>query len=384
MSIKRKKKKGHLATLMDIDPLGKTIEEAGEGFKEVGIVSIKRGSDKESSTPDPSTHSITDLTTDTATHWQTGKHSDRHSDRHSDKPSDKHTDRHTNRHSHNSGFDDPFHWITEKQGNILTFLIDKQTWITSLNDISVATNIAYGTVRSSIRKLVIEKCIAKPQKYRRGNSQGISYSINEALCSQFKKHKYYRQSNRQSGRQSDGGMTHWQTHSMADSNRLEEEDINILLLNSDQIKHIYPKLHSTGFEQKHLKEIIDSWNFQKFTLDDLPDSLERAEWAVKHNDKIKDPLNYIYSSLMKGPFAKPAAFVSRAECEAQEKVKEAKRIQALNEEAETLEFENWWRGLSKGEQEAVDATAKVRFMANDGPAIRGHRMNCFKESDAYI
>jgi hypothetical protein len=83
---------------------------------------------------------------------------------------------------------------------------------------------------------------------------------------------------------------------------------------------------------------------------------------------------------MKGPFAKPAGFISRAEHKAQEKVEEAKRIQALNEEAETLEFENWWRGLSKGEQEGVDATAKVRSMAKkDGPAIRGHRMNCFRE-----
>lgn len=158
----------------------------------------------------------------------------------------------------------------------------------------------------------------------------------------------------------------------------EEEDIYILLLSTEKIELIYPTLYSTGFEQKHLKEIIESWKFQKLDTHEVPDSLERAEWAVKHNDKIKDPLNYIYSSLMKGPFAKPAGFVSRAECEAQERIGEAKRIQALNEEAETLEFENWWRGLTEDERNEIDRTVKIKSVSKDGRVIRGHRLNYFR------
>ena len=327
----------------------------------------------------------TEQLTERQTEQLNDKPNNKPNDRRNDKPNDRRDDRRDDRlyQKRNTLVDivisNPVLLLTKKQAIVLDYLIDKKNKVSQLQEIVSVTGVKYGTVRGILRFLTNEHYISKPERYKKGQFYGFKYTLNETICSDFKS-RFHNQRNDQRNDQ----LINRQITERKTGPIIEEEDINILLLlNREKIKLIYPTLYAKGFEQKHLKELADAWNFQKFTLDDFPDSLERAEWAVKHNDKIKDPLNYVYSALMKGPFAKPAGFVSRAECEAQEKVKEAKRIQALNEEAETLEFENWWRGLPKGEQEGIDATAKVRSMAKDGPAIRGHRMNCFRERQGY-
>ena len=98
---------------------------------------------------------------------------------------------------------DPFHWITENQAKVLSFLINQSHKITRLSDISKHTDVAYGSVRGALRTLVKENCITKPVRYRRGKFHGISYQINDAICMQFKKSVHYRQMGRQNKRQTD-------------------------------------------------------------------------------------------------------------------------------------------------------------------------------------
>jgi len=269
----------------------------------------------------------------------------------------------------------PFYWMTEKQISVFSFLVSKKQHITRLNDIERGTNVPYGTVRGAIKKLVSEGCISEPRRYRRGRFHGISYVVDEALEKTFKDWIQERQIGAHIERQ-----IHKQTDMQTDMQTgpyIEEEENIYLLLKPDRIQHIYPSLHNIGFEQKHLKEIIEAWRLQKFNLDELPESLERASSAIEGNkDKIKDPLNYIYASLMKGSFAKPAGFLTRAEKEARDRIEEAKRIKTLNEEAETLEFKNWWNGLDQQQQDDIDNKSKMKFEKN-GLAMWAHRKNQF-------
>lgn len=140
--------------------------------------------------------------------------SDRHSDSQIDTPIDSQIDRHSNRqskeqsnrqsnrHSARHAFEDQFHWMSKNQIAIFSFLIDNKSRLTTLETISNCTGVPYGTVRGVIRKLVQKKCLSPPQRYRDGAAQGFSYNVDEGVCQQFKKHKYYRQSLRQPNEQS--------------------------------------------------------------------------------------------------------------------------------------------------------------------------------------
>lgn len=120
---------------------------------------------------------------------------------------------------------------------------------------------------------------------------------------------------------------------------IEEEDIYNLLL--EKINVIYPSLHNIGFERSQIQDVIQSWKLNSIDLKDLPESLQRADYAVEHKSfKMNDPLNYVYSALIKGLFRKPTGYKSRAEIQADERLAEQKQISEKNEEAFQLWCEN--------------------------------------------
>ncbi len=55
---------------------------------------------------------------------------------------------------------------------------------------------------------------------------------------------------------------------------------------------------------------------------------------------MNDPLNYVYSALMKGIFRKPTGYKSRAEIQTDERLAEQKQISEKNDEAFQLWCEN--------------------------------------------
>jgi hypothetical protein len=113
---------------------------------------------------------------------QSNGHFSGQSKEHSNKQSEGRSKGHSDRLSPSH----PFFWITEKQSMVLLFLIQEKSRITRLHDISKATGVPYGTIRKSIDTLVREKCISKPSRYRKGQFQGFSYTVNEEVCKQFK------------------------------------------------------------------------------------------------------------------------------------------------------------------------------------------------------
>ena len=111
----------------------------------------------------------------------------------------------------------------------------------------------------------------------------------------------------------------------------------------EKINVIFPNLHHIGFERSQLHDVIQSWKLNSVDLKDLPESLQRADYAVEHKSfKMNDPLNYVYSALMKGIFRKPPGYKSRAEIQAEERLAEQKQISEKNEEA----FQLWCDNLS--------------------------------------
>jgi hypothetical protein len=184
--------------------------------------------------------------------------------------------------------------LTIKEAALFVCLKHLNGAITTLNNIAKETQISEHTLKSCLKRLRNKNMIEYYGRQNLGGRIGFKAKaldrVFELVGSQKELERILVNLNYNEMCVGSHLIDHLMTPPM---NHLilnkEEEDISILLLSTEKIKHIYPKLHSTGFEQKHLKEIIESWNFQKFTLDDFPDSLERAEWAVQHNDKIKDP-----------------------------------------------------------------------------------------------
>jgi hypothetical protein len=57
---------------------------------------------------------------------------------------------------------------------------------------------------------------------------------------------------------------------------------------------------------------------------------------------MDDPLSYVYRALLRGSFARPKGYKSRAEQQAEEMLAEQKRISEINEEA----FQLWCDNLT--------------------------------------
>ena len=119
---------------------------------------------------------------------------------------------------------------------------------------------------------------------------------------------------------------------------IEEEERTLLL---EKINIIYPNLHGIGFEQSQLQDVIQSWKTNKLDLDQLPESLQRADFAVENKSfKMDNPLDYVYKSLMRGVFRKPPGFKSMAEIQAEEMLAEQRHIADMREDAFQLWCDN--------------------------------------------
>ena len=123
---------------------------------------------------------------------------------------------------------------------------------------------------------------------------------------------------------------------------IEEEDYlekNLLLL-CEKLTSAWTQLHRIGFEEKQLSAVLHSWHADGLDLNDLNESLNRAEFALENNAlDAENPLNYIYKSLMRGIFAKPRGYKSPAERFREEKIKELEHEKAEMEKLKTLAFE---------------------------------------------
>ena len=185
------------------------------------------------------------------------------------------------------------------------------------------TGIPYETIRKTIRKF--EKCLLIRLHYDTV-AKLFDYELNSNI--QPKRNRNRTPSGQEQDRNRTGLIE-------------EEEYIYLLLL--EKFHLMFPSLHDIGFEKAQIQDVIRSWKLNKLDLDDLPESLQRADYAVENKSfKMNNPLNFVYSSLMKGTFRKPTGYKSRAEIQAEDRLAEQKQISEKNDEA----FQLWCDNLS--------------------------------------
>jgi hypothetical protein len=168
----------------------------------------------------------------------------------------------------------------------------------------------------------------------------------------------------------------------------EEKNIYNSLLRENLIPHLYPTLYKLGLKETHIKKIESAWKTSGIDINDLPESLERAEHDINNNPKIEKPLAYVKAALMQGPYEKPKGFVSKAEKAAKQKAKEQKESMKLqkqaNETAEKSErekFESWWDSLSEPEQNKIDNQLNVDMSKTGAKlSLRFARMDYYKKN----
>jgi hypothetical protein len=242
---------------------------------------------------------------------------------------------------------DPIWRLTDRQAVVLGYFIRQKNRIVRRRYLMEETYLKENTVKTIIKALSQLQFISNVERQR---NQGARYTLNNHLCGHFLKHrwpeilkyygcppKFHIQPTLDPTQQPTLDTTDIRPDTTTDS--IEEEEI--LLLN--KIDVIYPTLHGIGFERVQIQDVIQSWKLNSIDIMDLPESLQRADYAVEHKSfKMNDPLNYVYSALMKGIFRKPPGYKSRAEIQAEDRLAEQKQISEKNDEA----FQLWCDNLS--------------------------------------
>lgn len=139
---------------------------------------------------------------------------------------------------------------------------------------------------------------------------------------------------------------------------IEEDSLCMknLLLNDDHIRAMYPKLAECGFSEAQILEIIRAWHMKNRSLDHFHDELEKAEWDVRENPGKfdKSACSYVYSALLRGPYAAPKGFKYVRELQEEERAAAAQRRRELHEKRIEDEFYVWWSEKSREDKAAID------------------------------
>jgi hypothetical protein len=208
---------------------------------------------------------------------------------------------------------DPFHWITQNQALILTYLIQNKLRIARLQDIVKSTGVSYGTVRGSIATLVREKCISKPVRHRHGVYHGIKYKINETVCNQFEVWKYTGQLDRQIEGQI-GKQASRQTDTLYSSSSYIENTTTI-----ESVISINPDLrywHDKGLTQKQFTAWLDTAQCGPETLAQYLSwfAFDATENGIEDAKQIRDVFNWFFRILEKtGAYPKPGNYKSHTD-----------------------------------------------------------------------
>lgn len=210
-----------------------------------------------------------------------------------------------------------YNWLSENsdEGIYTVPLIEKET------------GVPYGTIRKALSKLINSGLIRV--EYDRSVKK-FEYQINSEVRVRTDK---------TGSKRAVSGQDRDSKRAVSGQALIEEEDIFIkdllLLAKSD----VFPSLDKIGFEKTQLSEIAKIWKIRGIPLDDLPVSLEYANWDVENNPKIGDPLAYVYSALKQGPYRKPPKFRTQAELETEaiqirisEKKEQARKLKELYSE----------------------------------------------------
>jgi len=248
--------------------------------------------------------------------------------------------------------------LTPKQREVLLFLYNKPQKLTSKSEIVSSTGISIETIKKIMQVLIKNKFIFKEgNRYTKGKFQGFKYNLNEELC---KKVLY---PTIDPALYPTSYPAHYIPHVLPDqrSGRLPhhiDDDIYMQKnhhLGDHDLADMFPKLFECGFRSEHLGQVIRAWNFKKLNLDELNDSLERAEWDVAHNGEIKSPCVYVLSAFKNGAYTAPPGFKLKRQLQAEESLRIARELHEMAEETIKARFDHWWNAqISTEEREQID------------------------------
>ncbi|MGC8495262.1 MAG: hypothetical protein ACP5SH_26400 [Syntrophobacteraceae bacterium] len=317
-----------------------------------------------------------------------------HSKEHSGGHSTEHTSEQSNEHRPPVLRNNEFGWMTHSQRTVLYFLVSQGSGVTQLEDIVRNTKVPYGTVRKVLEVLVREKLISKPVKYRKGNQQGLSYTLNEALCRRCMSALGHSKSH-------STGHTEGQSDERSNERALQRADYGTLpyILDDDDsvgrenhhlrnpdLADIYPSLFESGLRSEHLAQVTKAWNLNRLNLMELHDSLEKAEWDVRENgSKMDRPLGYVLKALKNGSYTAPKGFKLRRQIQAEESARVARELRDLAEKEIEDRFFAWWTALSSDEKNDIDAkigrgNKGFAILSKDSPLKEEPRKEYFREN----
>jgi hypothetical protein len=78
-----------------------------------------------------------------------------------------------------------FYWLNDRQAQVLLLLLEEPSCIVSYADISLKTGIPSESVRKITTLLLKEDFITSRKQYRKGQFQGIQYTVNRTKCRGF-------------------------------------------------------------------------------------------------------------------------------------------------------------------------------------------------------
>jgi predicted DNA-binding transcriptional regulator len=243
--------------------------------------------------------------------------------------------------------------LTPKQLDILSFLVQKEKKITAMREIEKSTGISYNSVRKVLKLFFTKRFVIKQEiKSVVGSFQGFTYTINEPICKKLL--QGYHAKYHTTGQTADQILGRYDTQS-GPLLLVDDDSIKNPHLGNGDLADLYPKLYEHGFRSEHLYQVIKSWKVMKLDLDELHDSLEKAEWDVRENPKKMDkPLGYVLSALKRGSYTAPKGFKLRREIQAEERLAKAKKLEAMLEEEISSLFNVWWGSMTREEQRQID------------------------------
>ncbi len=272
---------------------------------------------------------------------------------------------------------DPALCMTDTQAKVLAFLVRTRVEVIKYEELSQALDIPYGTVRWAVAKLEKERFLAK-RKFRKGRIQGISVTLNEAVCQDFMQKRMQVDSSIHTATPMQHSFYHTHSHTneltlkhtlpsaheipLLKKERKEDSfSLKLLALTDEDLAFHYPHLHQTGFGADQIRQILERLAKVNKSAERLFDSLEYAEWELgqgpimdKDSKAVENPCAFVFTALAKtGYYRRPKGFVSEEELAAQEAEERLETSRRARERKEAAEFETWKAGLSPEEKDSI-------------------------------
>ena len=250
-------------------------------------------------------------------------------------------------------------WMTKNQKIVLQFLMDIPERITKLTDISNTTQIPYESVRKAISKLVKTGFILDKKKYQNGNFQGLKYTLDENLCSNFAGHSIGHSIGQTTGHSEGQTIGHsiGRTLHRTDQNLNSLSSSSLLLKNKTTSKAteiLETEMELGYWRQKNLspKQFLSWLKLFNDDIDLLIESLSYCAFAmVDLNEEKEKPVRNVFSWFFKivektGSYPKPKGYkscrqklIENKERILKEKKEEIERLEKLNKEESKLNQE---------------------------------------------